>query len=168
MLDSHRTPPVMASAVRGTAEVAVRAGLRYILFREVVEEEAMAIDAYLKALEPRPSPYLARDGSLTPAAERGKALFHSPETGCSACHSGQLHTDLKAHSVGTRGELDRRDSFDNPSLREVWRTGPYLHDGRAVTLRDVLTTHNKGNRHGRTSHLTDKQIDDLVAYLRSL
>ena len=168
MLDTHRTPPVMASGVRGSAEAAVRAGLRYILFRQVDEAEATAIDAYLKSLTPRPSPYLDAKGGLTPAAERGKALFHSPKVGCAACHSGELYTDLKSHNVGTRGTLDRIDAFDNPSLRELWRTGPYLHDGRAVTLLDVLTTANQGDRHGRTSHLSKQQLEDLVAFLRSL
>ncbi len=168
MLDSHRTPPVMASAVRAKAEVAVRSGLRYILFHEVDEAEATAIDEYLKALAPRPSPYRNPDGSLTPAALRGKALCESPNVGCAVCHSGELYTDLKLHNVGTRGPLDRRDTFDNPALRETWRTGPYLHDGRAVSLRDVLTTFNKGDRHGRTSKLSKRELDDLVAYLLSL
>ena len=168
MLDTHRTPPVMASAVRARAEVAVRSGLRYILFHEVDEEEAKPIDEYLKALQPLPSPYRTRDGALSAAAERGKKLFHNNETGCAGCHTGQLYTDLKSHNVGTRGPFDRRDKFDNPSLREIWRTGPYLHDGRAVSLREVLTTYNKKDRHGRTSHLADKQLDDLAAYLRSL
>ena len=168
MLDSHRTPPVMSSAVRASAEVAVRSGLRYILFHPIDEAEAKPIDAYLKSLTPRPSPYRNPDGSLTAAATRGKALFHSPKARCAACHCGPLHTDLKLHNVGTRGPLDRRDTFDNPALREAWRTGPYLHDGRATTLRDVITTFNKDDRHGHTSRLSPKQIDDLVAYIRSL
>ena len=168
MLDTHRTPPVMASAVRGSAEVAVRAGLRYILFHAVDEDEAKPIDEYLKSLEPVPSPYRARDGSLSAAARRGERVFRSSEAGCASCHSGELYTDLKQHGVGTRGPLDRRDKFDNPSLRELWRTGPYLHDGRAVTLRDVLTKCNQGDRHGRTSHLGPQQLGDLIAYLLSL
>ena len=168
MLDTHRTPPVMASAIRGNAEVAVRAGLRYILFHQVDEAEAKPIDEYLKALAPVPNPFRNRDGSLTAAAQRGEKIFKSDRAGCFICHTGELHTDLKLHNVGTRGPLDRRDTFDNPALREVWRTGPYLHDGRAVTLRDVLTVHNKGDKHGRTTHLSPQQIDDLVAYLQSL
>ena len=168
MLDTHRTPPVMASAVRARAEDAVRAGLRYILFRQVQEDEATPIDEYLKSLTPRPSPHLGPKGALTAAAQRGKALFESPKVGCSACHTGELYTDLKSHNVGTRGQLARIDAFDNPSLREVWRTAPYLHDGRAVTLLDLLTTHNQGDRHGRTSHLSKKQLDDLVAFLLSI
>ncbi len=54
-----------------------------------------------------------------------------------------------------------------PSLRAVWTTGPYLHDGSARTLRDVLTQ-NPGNQHGTTSHLSSAELDFLVAYVRSL
>ena len=65
---------------------------------------------------------------------------------------------------------------DGPSPSE-WRTpplwgvadsAPYLHDGKAKTLHDVLTTCNKEDRHGRTSHLSPSAIDDLVAFLRAL
>ena len=60
------------------------------------------------------------------------------------------------------------ESYGDAALRELWRTGPYLHDGRAVSLLDVLTTHNKADRHGRTSRLSKKQRADLLAFLLSL
>jgi len=164
----RRGGPVMASGVRAKMEAAVRAGLRHILFRQVNEDEAQAIDAYLRALKSRPSPYRGRDGSLTPAARRGKKIFFAPKTGCAVCHPAPLYTDLKLHDVGTGAPLDRRETFDNPSLIEIWRTGPYLHDGRAVTLHEVLSKFNKGDRHGRTSHLSKKELDDLAAFLLSL
>ena len=50
----------------------------------------------------------------------------------------------------------------------MYRTGPYLHDGRAKTLRDVLTACNVGDKHGKTSHLKPAEIDELVAFLKSL
>ncbi|MFW6061465.1 MAG: heme transporter CcmC, partial [Planctomycetota bacterium] len=65
-------------------------------------------------------------------------------------------------------ELDRSGTFDTPTLRELWRTGPYLHDGRAQTLRQVLVECNPDDRHGRTSHLSEEQLEDLIMYLRSL
>ena len=68
---------------------------------------------------------------------------------------------MKAYDLGA-GKLD------TPTLIEIWRTAPYLHDGSAATLRDVLTTGNPGDRHGKTSHLKAAQLDDLVAYLLSL
>jgi len=58
--------------------------------------------------------------------------------------------------------------FDTPTLRGLWASAPYLHDGRAETLTEVLTTYNPDDRHGRTSHLTAAQIEDLVTFLRSL
>ena len=54
------------------------------------------------------------------------------------------------------------------SLLGVYRTAPYLHHGKALTLRDVLTTCNQGDKHGKTSHLKPAEIDDLVAFLKSL
>jgi len=50
----------------------------------------------------------------------------------------------------------------------VWRTAPYLFDGRAVTMRDVLTTYNPEDRHGITSNLSEQEIADLIEYILSL
>jgi cytochrome c peroxidase len=66
------------------------------------------------------------------------------------------------------GKTDLRSRFDTPSLRECYRTAPYLHDGRAGTLRQIFTEHNPKNLHGLTSGLTDVELDDLIEYLRSL
>ena len=54
---------------------------------------------------------------------------------------------------------------DDPTLRGLWLTAPYLHDGSAPTLLDVLTTRNTAQRHGATAGLTAQQRADLVAYL---
>ena len=167
LLLSHETPPAMGTGVRATAEAAVRAGIRHILFLVRPEEEAEAIDAYLKALQPTPSPY-RDDKKMRSAAKRGKKLFMSADTACASCHSGPLYTDLSMYDVGSKGPLDRRDRFDTPTLVELWRTAPFLHDGRSATLRDVLTTHNPEDRHGYTSQLTEKEIADLEAFLLSL
>ena len=59
-------------------------------------------------------------------------------------------------------------AYDTPTLLGVYRSAPYLHDGTALTLKDVLTTMNSGDRHGTTSHLSESQIDDLVAFLKAL
>jgi len=60
------------------------------------------------------------------------------------------------------------DRFGTPTLIELWRTAPYLHDGSVPTLRDLLTLANPNDRHGTTSHLTADQIMDLCEYLLSL
>jgi cytochrome c peroxidase len=69
---------------------------------------------------------------------------------------------LQSYDVGTGGR------FDTPTLVEVWRTTPYLHNGSARTIRDVLTARNNGDQHGKTAHLTPQEIDDLAAYVLSL
>ena len=102
----------------------------------------------------------------------------SDRTGCAICHPPPLFTDSKGHDVGTvteyrslyavKGADKSSDRFYSPVLLELWRTAPYLHDGSAATLRDVLTTHNRDDRHGRTSNLTAQEIDDLVEFLLTL
>ena len=92
-------------------------------------------------------------------------FFYGIGTGCSDCHAGPNWT-----RSGTDRHLELVDvgtgiQADVPSLINVWETAPYLHDGRAKTLRDVLTTHNPDDRHGKTSHLTLQQIDDVLAFL---
>ena len=114
---------------------------------------------------------------LSPPATRGKALFESARVGCATCHSGAQLTDSALgvfHDVGTiRPSSGRRAGqplvgFDTPTLRGVWTTAPYLHDGSAPTLRSVLRDRNPLDQHGVTSHLSDDEIDDIVSYLREL
>jgi len=164
---SHYTAPVMAMGVRQTADVAVRAGFRFILFAVVPDETANAVDAYLKSLKADPNPSLV-NGKLSEAAARGKALFDG-KAKCSTCHVGQYYTDLKAYDTGTLGPYDRPDNrFYTPKLTEIYRTAPYLHDGRAATLEEVFTNWNKEDKHGATSKLSKDELADLLAYLQSL
>jgi hypothetical protein len=130
------------------------------------------------------SPHAAGPGQLTPAAARGLQLFMSDSVGCAKCHSGPYYTDLagtnglpgqtgpyRLHDVGT-GSDDPTEkigpTFDTPTLLGIYRSGPYLHHGKAATLREVLVDFNRGDKHGRTSQLTAKEIDDLVEFLKSL
>lgn len=164
MLLSHKTPPVMSTGIRADAETAVRAGIAFSLFAVLPEEDAVAIDVYLSSLEPVPSPYLI-DGKLSLAAQRGKLLFNDEKAGCSDCHSGPLYTDLKRYDVDSKTSYDRRRKFDTPALIESWRTAPYLHDGQYPTIKDLLV---KGN-HGKTvKKLNERELNDLVEYVRSL
>ncbi|MFA7007005.1 MAG: beta-propeller fold lactonase family protein, partial [Verrucomicrobiia bacterium] len=168
LLLAHKTPPVMSLGQRETAEAAVRVGIQRILLTFQPTSVAKAMDVYLKSRKPVPSPHLV-DGKLSPAAQRGEKLFRSSETGCARCHPLPLFSDLRSHDIGTRGAQDRgTDRFDTPSLVELWRTAPYLHDGSVVTLRDLLVFANPDDRHGKTSHLTADEILDLCEYLLSL
>lgn len=148
-----------------------------------VSPELDALAAYVRSLDRfPPSPYREPDGSLGDAARRGKAIFERPDVGCTSCHEGPDLTDSgfdapgmpRLHDVGTTGPGSGRRlgmplvGLDTPTLHGVWSSAPYLHDGSAATLREVLTTRNPDDRHGRTSGLSDAEIDDLVAYLLCL
>ena len=137
-----------------------------------------ALSAYANTHKFALSPH-AKNG-LSEAAKRGRELFFSKETQCATCHSGPLLTDSRVdhsdgeflrHDVGT-GVDDPTEAmgpnFDTPTLLGVYRSAPYLHHGTAKTLRDVLTTANPNDKHGRTSHLTSAEISDLVEFLKSL
>jgi hypothetical protein len=168
LLLAHQTPPAMSMGVRYSAEEAVRAGLQHILFAVPAEELAAPMDEWLRSLKPLPSPWLV-GGQLSPAAKRGRQLFQSARVGCAACHPPPLFTDLHSYDIGTSAPTDQSArQFDTPTLLELWRTAPYLHDGSAATLRDILTTHNAHDRHGATSRLAEHELKDLIEYLLSL
>ena len=136
-----------------------------------------ALAAYTNSHDFIISPF-AKDG-LSDSAARGKSLFESAKTKCATCHTGPVFTDsapvaisaFKMHDVGT-GNDDESEKmgprYDTPTLLGVYRSAPYLHHGKALTLRDVLTTENKDDKHGVTSHLSETQINDLVEFLKSL
>jgi mono/diheme cytochrome c family protein len=165
LLLAHDTPPAMALGVRSTAEDAVRSGFTHILFRVLPDEIMDSIDEYLKSLTPVPSPALV-NGQLSEAAQRGKEVFS--RVGCATCHPEPLYTDLRSHNVGSKGEYDRNDTFDTPTLVECWRTAPYMHDGHFTDLRELIATGKHGLRGEDAKSLTDQELDDLVEYVRSL
>lgn len=109
--------------------------------------------AYLVSLTGPESPIL--EDSI--AVERGEAVFSELE--CAVCHTGETFIDGLSHDVGTGGE------FDTPTLRWLWQSAPYYHDGRAETLLDVFTLP------GAHQLISDVPLDDinaLIAYLLSL
>ncbi len=165
MLLAHETPPAMATGIRASAEVAVRAGIRHIQFAVRPDEDLVAIDSYLKSMKPVPSPYLM-NGGLSPAAKRGQMVFK--KANCAMCHCGPHLTDLEQYDLGMGRGQDKARPMDTPTLIEVWRTAPYLHDGRAANLRSLLVEHNDLDLHGRTSALSEAELKDLLAYLLSL
>jgi DNA-binding beta-propeller fold protein YncE/mono/diheme cytochrome c family protein len=164
---SHKTPPTMSIGIRESMEVAVQKGFQFIQFREVEQGDLEAVWAYLRSLEPERSPYLV-NGRLGEKAAKGKRIFEDPKVGCARCHPAPLFTSLKMYDVGTKHEVDRNTEFDTPTCIELWRTAPYLHDGSAATLKELLTRFNPEDKHGVTSHLSNEQIEALVEYLLSL
>jgi DNA-binding beta-propeller fold protein YncE len=167
MLLAHHTPPAMSESVRESAEMAVRAGFKSILFVNRPESETCAVDEYLKSLQPIPSPHLV-NGQLSESAVRGRRLFESKRVGCAECHPAPLFTNLKPHDVGTRSKYDHVDAFDTPTLIETWRTAPYLHDGSYATVKDLILKGQHGKTLGDIESLSEQEINDLVEYVLSL
>jgi YVTN family beta-propeller protein len=125
-----------------------------------------ALAAYVASLEAWPSPYREPDGSLSESAERGMALFLSGSPNCS-CHTPPLFTDLQQHNLsGTAFSTESFEAFDTPTLRGLWATAPYMHDGVAQTLEEVLTRTDPV--HSVAHAFSAQQLADLIAYLLSL
>ncbi len=159
LLFSHVTPPSMISGIRESAELAVRKGFTHIQFFNVAEEYAASVDEYLKALRPVPSPYLV-DGELSAKAVEGRKVFNRLK--CNDCHSGAYYTDMKMYRIGD--DIEFEAGWDTPTLREVWRTAPYLFDGRAVTMHEVFAVY----KHGIEGKVSKKDIEALTEYVLSL
>lgn len=159
LLFSIQTPPSMISGIRVSAMLANRKGFTHIQFSNIPESLALAVDAYTSGLVPVPSPLLV-DGQLSAQAQEGRKVFD--KLGCGECHSGPYFTDMKMHRIGA--DVEFAPGWDTPTLREVWRTAPYLFDGRAATMKEVFTVH----KHGIEKKVSDKDIDVLVEYVNSL
>lgn len=161
LLFSHETPPTAAMGVRENAEASVRAGFKHIQFFDIPEEDAVAVDAYLKSIRPISSPHL-ENGKLSRSATRGENIFI--QNGCNHCHSGPYYTNLQQYEFGHPAGSDHKITLDTPTLVELWRTAPYLHDGSYYQLEDVFIVGN----HGLDKPLSAEDVSDLTAYLLSL
>ena len=132
-------------------------------------KEMDAVAAFVLSLTPRPNPHLSKGiprREIRAAATRGRRLFHSRKVGCARCHAGPWMT-ISGRSPMRLVDVGTGIRADVPSLVNVWETAPYLHDGRATTLRDVLTVHNPRDQHGRTRHLTAVELTDLIRFLQA-
>ena len=132
---------------------------------------------YVRSLPPRPNRWRQANGELTPAQERGKAIFERavdkfkkpiPEYNrCSYCHSGPKGTSQIIFNVGTRKPNDNTGLLKAPMLTNIALTAPYLHDGSARSLEEIWTIYNPDDKHGRTNDLTKDELNDLIEYLKS-
>lgn len=128
------------------------------------------------------------DKALSESAKRGLDLFRG-KARCTRCHSGFNFTDEKFHNLGIGWDTNTVDlgrylvtknaedigAFKTPTLREIARTAPYMHDGRFKTLEEVVKFYNQGgvkNPHQDNTiiplELTDQEQQDVVALLKSL
>jgi len=132
--------------------------------------------SFIKAMPLRPNRY--RNGELTPAQERGKAIFERtrrkdgtpiPEKNqCAVCHSGPHYTNQKLADVGTVKPTDRSPLIDTPQLSNIALTAPYLHDGSARSLEEIWTVFNPNDTHGVSNDLQKDELNDLIEYLKTL
>ncbi len=126
--------------------------------------------------------------ALTKSAQRGLTLF-SGKANCVACHTGFNFTDEGYHNLGVgmdkpdpdlgRYDVTKKESdkgaFKTPTLRNIAASAPYLHDGSAKTLEDVIEFYDKGGiknpnlaNEMRPLKLTTQDKGDLAAFLKSL
>lgn len=126
--------------------------------------------------------------AISESAQRGLTLFQG-KARCTRCHSGFNFTDEKFHNLGIDWDGDQIDAgrykvskdpedigaFKTPTLREISRTAPYMHDGRFATLEEVVEFYDKGGiRNPHLSNLmvplnlTVQETADLVEYMRAL
>jgi cytochrome c peroxidase len=133
---------------------------------EPTAAEVKAVLAFLATLEHPPNPHLGADGKPTAAARRGGALFEG-KARCARCHHGPEYTSEGSYDVKLEPDGSPYPRWNPPSLRGVWERGPYLHDGRARTLDELLTGPHAPEKLGGRA-LTPAERRDLVAFLNAL
>ncbi|MEX2286079.1 MAG: cytochrome c peroxidase [Planctomycetaceae bacterium] len=154
------------------------------------EGVAKAIAAYERTLLCGDAPYdrfkAGETGALSESAQRGLKLFVG-KASCSACHSGNNFTDNSFHNAGIGMNAKEPDigrqkvsnlsgdcgSFKTPTLRDVARSGPYMHDGSIKTLEEVVEHYVKGGVANDyldegifALKLSDQDKADLVTFLK--
>ena len=142
------------------------------------QQQLTDIVTFVYSLPYRPNRFRLAKGELTPAQERGKAIFERtrykngatiPESNqCGTCHSGPKYTNQEQVDVGTKKSTDRSSLVDVPQLSNVAYSAPYLHDGSARSLEEIWTVFNPKDMHGVSNDLTKDELNDLIEYLKTL
>ncbi len=113
------------------------------------------------------SPHRNTDGTLTTTAQLGKTVFAAK---CSSCHSGGDFTDSALNSLHNIGTLKPSSGkrlgstltgIDTPTLRDIWATAPYLHDGSAATLEAAISAHTNVS-------LTANDLEAVSAFTKQI
>ena len=98
-----------------------------------------------------------------------QALFDDPALGCLTCHPPPLYTDQQMHDVGTTTPDEKiGPAFDTPTLRGLYDSAPYFHDGSVVTLYEAITYPSPGSEHDVSELLTEAGLQDMIAFLMAL
>jgi cytochrome c peroxidase len=163
LLGTKDTGPWAWNGTMPALEAQLRTSVKSTMHAETAPTAGQVADlaAYLRTLAPPPSPSAARGALDAEAVRRGGRVFRREK--CVACHTPPVYTSAKTYDVGLRDEAGGTH-FNPPSLRGVSQAGPYFHDGRAATLRDVLTRF----RHQLPDGLPEADVTDLLQFLQSL
>jgi YVTN family beta-propeller protein len=142
------------------------------------QQQLTDLVTFVYSLPYRPNRSRLANGELSPAQERGKAIFERtkykngkpiPEANhCATCHSGPKYTNQHQLDVGTGKPTDRSPVVDVPQLSNVAYSAPYLHDGSARSLEEIWTVFNPKDTHGVSNDLTKDELNDLIEYLKTL
>ena len=202
-LEEQALEPILNHAEMGVADVsalvarlepAYGARAQAVFGRPLTQETlAMALAAFERTLLSGDSDHDRYEhgelDALDHQALLGRALFFG-RAGCGNCHVPPLFTDSRYHNLGVgweargpsdagrfevTGEPADRGAFRTPSLRDVSRTGPYMHDGSRGTLREVVEFYDGGCQANEALSplvqplgLAEEEIDGLVAFLETL
>ncbi len=120
------------------------------------EQQVEDLTAYLRTLAPP-----RHSASTGEAVRRGETVFQA--RGCVRCHAPPTYTTSRTYEVDLEDELGKK-SFNPPSLRGVSHGVAFFHDGRAATLEEVFSRY----RHQLPTDTPRRELDDLLAFLRSL
>jgi cytochrome c peroxidase len=158
-----------------------------------IDHVAKAIATFERTVLSGNAPYdrfqAGEKAALTESQQRGMNIFFSNNARCDSCHDGAAFTTNQFANVGigmdkptpdwgrynvTKDDADK-GAFKTPGLREISRTGPYMHDGSIKTLEDVVEHYNKGGIKNRWLHqdirplkLSVQDKKDLVSFLHAL
>jgi cytochrome c peroxidase len=175
VLQPIAAPKEMGSSAQDAAE---RVGL-------TPAELARALASYVRSILSGNSPFdrfiNGEREALTPTEQAGLRLFRG-KGNCVACHVGPNLTDERLHNTGVawvNGALADvgagRGDFKTPTLREIARTAPYMHDGSLATLEEVIEFYDGGGRANpsldadiRPLRLTSDEKIELLAFLQTL
>ncbi|HVS34147.1 MAG TPA: hypothetical protein VMS17_01115 [Gemmataceae bacterium] len=130
------------------------------------EDEVKDVVAFLETVDHPPNPRRGSDGKLSEAAQRGRSIFEN-KARCTRCHDGPDYTSPRNYELKLEPDGSPYKEWNPPTLRGVVDRGPYLHDGRARTLDDVLTGPHAPEKLGAPA-LTPEERRDLIEFLNSL
>ncbi len=156
------------------------------------DDLARALAAYVRTIQSGASPYdryvWGEPDALSQEAQAGLRLFRG-RASCTVCHVGPNFTDEEFHNTGVfwggqpydagrflvTGATEDTGKFKTPTLREVARTAPYMHDGSIATLEEVVEFYDRGgndnpfrDRELRPLMLTEDEKEAILAFLQSL